>query len=190
MSVITRARVFVEMEFSDRQCLVEALRETGCVFKEQGNIIDVSTPEAGFRLRQGPDGWKAEFTVQKWDGIETPESKTNRQAIMKLLTNLQDAYQKALQEKIERLRREQLKRACDEEAQRLMTTEQKEKEEAELAIKRRQLERTLRKIKRQKQKEIEKRLNEIKSKAKKLGYQVQEEEAGSERRLVLIKSRQ
>ncbi len=190
MSVITRAKISLDLKFTDKECLLEALKRSGLSFKERAGTINAKKKMVSFSLIKDSSGaYSAVFTIERWDGIETRDSRAIRQEIMKEVQILHELYERVVDEKIEKFRKEQLNLACEREEKRLLSEEEAERKRAELALRKRQLERMQRKRQKQKEEQIQKRISEIKEKAKKRGFIVKEQETTNGKRLVLVRAR-
>lgn len=189
MSIITRAKIILDMGFTDWECLIEALKKTGLSFNVKNNSINITDIGLNFSLKKDNSGvYKVSFTIEKMDGKETRKSKEKKDKILKEVQRLHELYDRVVAEKIEKLQQEHLKMTCDELKEQLRSKEEEEIKKAELEIRQRQLEMELMERQKQKEQEINNRINEIKEKAKRLGYQIKEEEVNNEKRLVLVKA--
>lgn len=174
MSNITKA-VILQSKFYDKECIIETLRRMNIKFIEQGKIIMI--PDLNFRLVMEKDA----FTVV-YDNLYAEQVK-------QFISRFMYIYRKTFEEKLERIRLEELK--IQEEKILAEVARQKELEQRmlELRKKRMRLEKIKKKEEIERKREIANKVKEIIENAKKYGYEIKVEEKENERVIVLVRRR-
>lgn len=202
MSAITRAKLkklSVNTKFEDEECLLKALKERNVRFSVNGDEIVIDDPES-IKLVKKSASYVVEYeaktevvesgyTVQRQGMIskETERGKrmvaSRSQEINNFIYNIEEVYDRFLDEKIERLKyeAESLNKIQNEEEER------KKRIMRERELKR--LEHIKKRREREKRKMIEENTEKLRERAKELGYEIEEQEVNDERILVLVRRR-
>lgn len=168
MSNLVRARI--NRQFMDTECIEKAIQELGWSLYKVGNTYTLCD---GFILIQTDNGFKLIYN-------EANEKHRN------FVNKFPEVYDRQVQDKIERLRREELElMKMDEDRVLSVFASEEEKKAREIQLRRERM--ALEQKKKEEKIAIQKKGDAILEKAKKLGYEVRTENKNGERILVCVR---
>ncbi len=205
MSVIVRAqmkKLSVNTKFEDEECLLNALKEKNVEFSVNNGQIVINRPQSIKFVKKGTS-YVVEYEAlteivdrgiraSRWGiiGNETEKGKrmvdSRTREVYRFIDDIEDIYDRFLNEKIEKLKLEQYEKESLREIQN-EEEERKTRIMREREIKR--LERIKRKREKERRKMVEEKTEKLKERAKMLGYEIEEQVVNDERILVLVRRR-
>lgn len=170
----SHVRAFIIHKMIDIDCIEEALKTLGKTYTRTSNhiIIDqnieINVTQQGAKLI-----YQSGYSPERLD-------------INKFVFELTQAYERSLQEKIERLRLEEAKMK-EQNVLSQFSEEERIRKENEIRKEKMRLEAIKRKEEADLKKQIEQKVSALKEKAASLGYEVKEEVRGKERIMVMVR---
>jgi hypothetical protein len=181
MSNITIATIRRNTIFLNEEDLKKALERTGLRYHILQNgdieINDILT------LQKTTQGYTAIFKVEMRYTQLTSKGRQTEMKVMSTLSNIESAYRNIVEERVERIKYEESR------LQEMTSEEERKKKEILLKRERMKIERLRKKEEDMKRKSIEEKIEKLRTKAKSMGYEVQEEVRENERVLVLVRRR-
>ena len=179
MSNITIATIRRNTIFLSEEDLKKALEKTGFRYHilQNGNIEinDILT------LQKMSQGYMAVFEVEMRYNQLTYTGERTEMMVMDVLSNIENAYTNIVEERIKRVKYE------EEKLRKIVSEEERKKKEILLKRERMKLERLHKKEEEMKRKSIEEKIEKLRTKARSMGYDIQEEVRENERVLVLVR---
>ncbi|MCR4422571.1 MAG: hypothetical protein NUV32_08895 [Exilispira sp.] len=172
MSTVVKA--FILRQLMDQTIIEEALKEMNINYKKIDNNIVVNNYISIEILKTGS---KLKYrTTEFWNNLN----------INQFIADLTEIYTKILDERIQKLKFEELK-IKEKTYFEKVEEEEKKREQLEIERERIRLEAIKRKEEAELKKQIEEKTELLKKKAMQLGYQIKEEVHGNEKVLVLVR---
>ncbi|HID15495.1 MAG TPA: hypothetical protein EYP16_01640 [Candidatus Atribacteria bacterium] len=194
MSIIVRAKIIaIKTSFIDEEILLQSLERCNIKFvKTSKNAIKLSELDITFIRKNGKyvavfeelEEVEEDLIVGSSIG-ETVEIGRKRMSVNKVLSDVKTEYLKIIKERIEETKK--ISEYKEKMLKEIQLEKDRKKQEILLERKRKNLERLKKKMELERQKEIQEKVDELKEKARRLGYSIEEKVEKNERILVLVR---